>query len=167
MGPTAQSPEVPAPALVAAHLRRAVGDLIRATRSTVDALAPIPAAVMDLLERGGPMTTADLAARREVRHQTMAVTVKELLDLGYLDAVPHEVDGRKKVLRLTPDGKRALDNDREGRVKRMSDAVEHSLTEDEVQLLDAALGLIDKVAATIAEDLAPGDGRRGPITGDW
>jgi DNA-binding MarR family transcriptional regulator len=167
MSLTVQSPEVPAAALVAAHLRRAVGDLVRATRSTVDALAPIPAAVMDLLDRGGPMTTADLATRREVRHQTMAVIVKELLDLGYVDAVPHEVDRRKKVLRLTLDGKRALDADREGRVKRMSDAVERSLAEEEVQLLDAALGLIDRVTATIAEDLAPGDRRRGPITGDW
>ena len=39
------------------------------------------------------MTFSDLAARRRVRPQTMAVTVKELLEAGYLATNPHPVDG--------------------------------------------------------------------------
>jgi DNA-binding MarR family transcriptional regulator len=153
-------------ALVAARLRVTVGELVRATRSE-DVLSPIPAAAMDLLDRGGPMTTADLAARRQVRHQTMAVTVKELLDDGYLASVPHAVDGRKKLLSLTAAGKRALENDREGRVKRLADAIKDALSDDERHVLFEALGLIARVTVNISARTEHSNNAYGPLTGDW
>jgi len=47
---------------VAARLRVSVGEPVLAIRS-VNVLSPINTVVMDLLDREGPMTTADLAAR--------------------------------------------------------------------------------------------------------
>jgi len=44
----------------------------------------MPAAVMDLLDRCGPMTTSDLAALRQVRQQTTAATVKDIVAAGYV-----------------------------------------------------------------------------------
>jgi DNA-binding MarR family transcriptional regulator len=154
------------PALVAARLRATVGELVRATR-TADTLGPIPAAVMDLLDRDGPMTTADLAARRQVRHQTMAVTVKELLDSGYLASAPHARDGRKKVLSLTADGRQALDDDRHGRVRRLTEAIERALNDSERRALEQALRLIDRITASVTLDAGPSETAHGPITGNW
>lgn len=149
------------PDQVAARLRTVVGELVRAARGD-DTLAPIPAAVMDLLDREGALTTADLAARRRVRHQTMAVTITDLRKLGYVSAGPHPVDGRKKVLRLTADGRSALNDDRKGRVKRLSDAVA-TLSGEEVGALADALVLIERVAAVIAGDVGSGRATRAPF----
>jgi DNA-binding MarR family transcriptional regulator len=151
---------------VAVRLRRAVGDLVRATRGD-DVLAPIPAGVMDLLDREGPLTTADLAVRRQVRHQTMAATIRELRDLGYVDAVPHPADGRMKVLSLTDAGRSALDDDRKGRVRRLADAIGGSLSGEEVRVLAQALTLIERVTAAVAAGTGPVRPGRSPITGDW
>ncbi|MQY21227.1 MarR family winged helix-turn-helix transcriptional regulator [Nocardia macrotermitis] len=152
---------------LAADLRASVGALVRSTRS-VDQLAPIPAAVLDLLDRRGPMTTADLAASRGVRHQTMATAVKELTGAGYLAAGPDPSDARKKVLTLTGAGKEAIDRDRHRRVGLLARALEDGLDEDERRVLAHALALIDRVTRTIAGSVAasptPGD---GPITGAW
>jgi DNA-binding MarR family transcriptional regulator len=152
--------------LLAADLRVTVVELVRATRS-VDALSPIPAAVLDLLDRDGPMTTADLAARRQVRHQSMAVTTKELLEVGSLEAAPHPVDGRKKVLNITDAGKRALNDDRDNRVKRLADAIKSTLSDNERLLLADALKLIDRITATISGDINDTTKGRGLVTGDW
>jgi DNA-binding MarR family transcriptional regulator len=161
------SPAVPAdPAQVAARLRRAVGGLVRATRRA-DVLDPIPAAVMDLLDREGPMTTADLAASRQVRHQTMAATVKDLKDAGYITAVPHRDDGRKKVLGLTEHGRAALDDDRGSRVRQLAGAIEGTLSNEEVHTLSRALELLERVTAAITGNTSSPGPEPAPITGDW
>jgi DNA-binding MarR family transcriptional regulator len=158
---------VPAdPAQVAARLRRAVGGLVRATRRA-DVLAPIPAAAMDLLDRQGPMTTADLAASRQVRHQTMAATVKDLRDVGYITAVPDQDDGRKKVLSLTARGRAALDDDRGSRVRQLAGAIADTLSDEEVHTLAQALMLLERVTVAITGNIGPPESEPAPITGDW
>ncbi|HEX3488899.1 MAG TPA: MarR family transcriptional regulator [Streptosporangiaceae bacterium] len=154
------------PGQVAARLRLAVAALVRATRGA-DVLAPIPAAVLDLLDREGPMTTADLAARRQVRHQTMAATVRELHDLGYVAAVPDGADGRKKLLSLTAAGRAVLDDDRQSRVRRLAEAIGRTLSNDERSALAQALPLVERISVTITEETVPPRPERPPITGDW
>jgi DNA-binding MarR family transcriptional regulator len=151
------------PGQVAARLRHAVGDLVRATRGQ-DVLAPVLAAVLDLLDRDGPLTTAELAARRQVRHQTMAANVGELRDLGYLNAAPHPADGRMRVLTLTAAGRAALEADRAARVHRLAGALERSLSGEEAHDLARAIALIERVTAAVA---AGGDHGQPPVTGDW
>src|SRR4051794_39245322 len=80
------------PAALAHRLRGCVGNLVRATRSS-DRMSPTAAAVLDLLDRQGPMTVADLAAARGVRHQSMAANAGELLEVGYLERSSHPLDG--------------------------------------------------------------------------
>lgn len=151
---------------LANHLRATVGALVRATR-TVDRLAPIPAAVLDLIDLHGPQTTAELAAGRGVRHQTMAATVKELADAGYLEAAPDPDDGRKKLLGLTAHGRNALDADRRRRVSRLTEALGEALSEDERRAVADALTLLDRVTATLVEKGHASPVERGPITGAW
>jgi DNA-binding MarR family transcriptional regulator len=155
----------PDSARLAADLRSSVSDLVRAAR-VADRLGPIPASVLDLLDRRGAMTTADLAAGRQVRHQTMAATVKELIDAGLVATRPDPSDARKKLLDLTPEGKSAIDADRGDRVGLLAGALDATLDADERRLLARALTLLDRVAAAVA-DAAPAGGDRGPISGAW
>ena len=155
------------PNTVAARLRVTTGELVRAVRTT-DALPPIKAAVLDLLDRRGPMTTADLAAARQVRHQTMAATVKELVAAGHVAAVQDAHDGRKKFLHLTSPGRDALDHDRKDRVGRLTEALARTLGQSELQDLADALALIDRVTAAMSQHAdTPGTPDRGPVTGGW
>ncbi|ROR44666.1 MarR family winged helix-turn-helix transcriptional regulator [Kitasatospora cineracea] len=172
----------PAAERLAAELRTAISGLVRAGRPH-DQLAPIPATVLDLLDRQGPMTTAELAASRGVRHQTMAATVKELTEAGHLTAGPHPDDARKKVLTLTARGRNAIEADRRQRVGLLARALTASLDESEQLLLARALPLLDRIAAELGAtdeaDEADGAGGastagsagragdRGPISGAW
>ncbi|WAL71513.1 MarR family transcriptional regulator [Kitasatospora sp. YST-16] len=167
---------------LAAELRAAISGLVRAGRPH-DQLAPIPATVLDLLDRQGPMTTAELAASRGVRHQTMAATVKELTEAGHLTAGPHPDDARKKVLTLTTQGRNAIEADRRQRVGLLARALTASLDESERLLLARALPLLDRIATELGATDDAGDadgageastagsagraGDRGPISGAW
>ena len=160
------SEPVPSPDELAAHLRAAVSDLVRSTRP-IDRLAPIPAGVLDLLDVRGAMTTADLAASRGVRHQTMAATVRELTDAGYLAAEPDPGDARKKILTLTASGKSALDADRRQRIGVLAEALDKALDEEERRVLARALDLIDRITGMVGGALHARSAGDGTITGAW
>lgn len=165
--PAAAAP--PTAGEIAAHLRTTVSALVRGTRA-VDQLAPAPASVLDLLDRRGPMTTADLAASRQVRHQTMAVIVKELTNAGFLDTEADPADARKKILTLTAAGQAALDADRRLRLAALAEAVDEALDEDERRDLARALDLIDRITRSVGRVSRPpqaGPAATGPITGAW
>lgn len=157
--------EPPSAAELAAHLRSAISALVRTTRPT-DQLAPSPAAVLDLLDTRGPLTTADLAAARGVRHQTMAATVKDLAEAGHLTAEPDPADARKKLLALTPAGASAITEERRRRVARLADAVDTALDDADRRTLARALELVDRITDAVAARRPTGpDGQ--PLTGDW
>src|SRR4051812_17023021 len=84
----------------AEDLRQTIGNLVRAVRGA-DTMPAGAAAVLGHLDRGGPQTTADLAHRRGVSHQSAAKSVKELLGDGLVRAEPHPTDGRKLLLHIT------------------------------------------------------------------
>ena len=149
----------PTPVELAVRLRAAVGVLVRATRGA-DRLAPIPAAVLELLGRG-PTTTAELAESRGVRHQTMAATVRELMEAGYVAAAPDPDDARKKVLTVTDSGRGALDEDRRRRVALIAGGIETALGPQDRSDLAHAIDLLERITATVS-----GHGGE-PITGAW
>ncbi|MFC8390798.1 MULTISPECIES: MarR family winged helix-turn-helix transcriptional regulator [unclassified Streptomyces] len=155
----------PLPGELAARLRAVVGTLVRSAR-TVDRLASVPAAVLGLLDTGGPMTTADLAAARGVRHQTMAATVRELTDAGFLAVHPDPDDARRKVLTLTGEGKETLDADRRQRVGVLTDALEETLDEEDRRALAHALDLIERISGSIRGGRSFA-GEREFNTGSW
>jgi DNA-binding MarR family transcriptional regulator len=154
-----------APDRLAAELRRTIAGLVRATRTRGDRLAPIPGAVLDLLDRDGPMTTAELAASRGVRHQTMAVTVRELTEARWVGQGPDPADARKKILTLTPEGRSVLAADRRDRTALLAQALIAALDDDERRVVAHALPLFDRMAAAIVRT-GPAIGGGSP-TGAW
>lgn len=159
MSTESSAAHAPTPVELAVRLRAAVGVLVRATRGA-DRLAPIPAAVLELLGRG-PMTTAELAEGRGVRHQTMAATVKELTEVGYVAAAPDPGDARKKILTLTDSGRGALDEDRRRRIALIAGGIETALGPQDRSDLAHAIDLLERISATVS---GPGG---EPVTGAW
>lgn len=61
--------------------------------------------VLNHMVRLGKLETpAQLASAFQVARPTMTNTVQKLEAKGYVDVVPHETDGRSKIVRITPAG---------------------------------------------------------------
>ncbi|GAA4995281.1 MarR family winged helix-turn-helix transcriptional regulator [Kitasatospora paranensis] len=142
--PDAEGPDA-ATLELAAELRNAVGELVRALRPG-DELPQNQAAVLGRLVREGPHTTSELAALQRVRHQSMARTVALLTEAGLVAQHPHPTDGRKLVLTATPDGTAALHAQRARREGEIAAAITRRLTPDEQRLLREAVPLLRRLS---------------------
>ncbi|TWV30610.1 MarR family transcriptional regulator [Streptomyces misionensis] len=133
---------------LAEELRLTVGQLVRAVR-TADTMPPGEAAVLGYLDRGGPLTTADIAQQRRVSHQSAAKAVKELLGQGLVRAEAHPRDGRKLLLHLTPAGSGRLAEERRRRAASLGAAIGEVLDREERETLAAALPLLSRLTARL------------------
>jgi DNA-binding MarR family transcriptional regulator len=133
---------------LAEGLRSAIGRLVRTVRE-VDTLAPGEAAVLGLVDREGPQTTAEVAQRRGVRHQSVAKSVKELVAEGLLAAEAHPTDGRKLLLHLTEAGRDRLDDERRSRADKLAAAIDEDLTTAERRDLERCVALLSRLAGYV------------------
>ncbi len=90
----------------AAELMQAVGILLRRVRGEAgkEGLSWSQAAALGRLDRGGPMTTAELARAEMVKPQSMGTLLAELEQEGLVQRDPHPTDGRQILFSLTPAG---------------------------------------------------------------
>ena len=129
----------------AGELRLALGRLVRRVRA--ESSVPLgQLAVLGVLDREGPRTTSDLAAAQQVRHQSMARTVGQLVALGHVAQAPHPSDGRKTVLSVTAAGRARLEDERTRRVDWLARAIEEQLTPEELRVLRRATALLERLA---------------------
>lgn len=131
---------------LAERLRTSIGRFVRATRSHADALPSPLAATMGLLDREGDASTAHLAQRRGVRHQSQSGAVKDLEALGYVARLEDPQDRRAFLITLTERGRAALDSDRRTRRDWVAQAMEALLSPDEQAQLDALPRLLDRLS---------------------
>lgn len=131
---------------IAGALRVAIGTLVRRARTT-DPMPLGQAAVLGFLDRERPMSISELAARQQVRHQSMARTVGRLVDLGYVEQRPHPDDKRKVLVTLTGAGSQALAARRRRRTDWLAEAISTELTVAERRKLEACIPLLDRLAA--------------------
>jgi DNA-binding MarR family transcriptional regulator len=130
---------------LAADLRDALGKIVRRLRGEPG--FPLPqGAALGQLDRGGPQSVSDLAAAAHMRPQSMAQTVKDLEESGYVARRPDPADGRRAILELTPAGREALVAQRRSRDDWLAAALERELTADERALLAEAAPLLRKIA---------------------
>ncbi|MFJ6216980.1 MarR family transcriptional regulator [Streptomyces sp. NPDC092296] len=131
---------------IASDLRAVLGSLVRSARHTDD-MPAAQAAALGFLDREGPMTTSELAARQQVRHQSMARAVGRLLEQGLADQQPHPEDRRKVLITLTEPGRRALYARRERRADWLAEAIAAELSAAEQQRLADCVDLLGRLAA--------------------
>lgn len=136
---------------LAEELRQSIGRLVRATR-TVDTMRAGEAAVLGFLDRGGPLTTAEIADRRGVTHQSAAATVKALAATGLVRGEPHPVDGRKVLLHLSAAGRTRLRRERTRRAHTLGTAIRETLTAAEQARLRECTALLARLSSYLVEE---------------
>ncbi|MFJ4090485.1 MarR family winged helix-turn-helix transcriptional regulator [Kitasatospora sp. NPDC089913] len=130
---------------LAADLRGAIGELVRALRPD-DALPQNQAGVLGLLVRDDrARTVAELAVLQRVRHQSMARTVALLTEAGLVTQQPHTTDRRKLLVTATEAGRAALYEQRARREARIASAIEARLSPDERETLRSAVALLRRL----------------------
>jgi len=135
----------------AAALRLAVSLLMRRLREVSaegDLTAP-ELSTLSLIDRGGPITIADLARRQQITPQATGATVASLGAAGLLakESDPH--DKRRSLFTLNDAGRQALHSGRSATVDRMADALRESFTADEIATVAAAAPLVERIASLL------------------
>ncbi|WP_213814463.1 MarR family winged helix-turn-helix transcriptional regulator [Glaciihabitans sp. dw_435] len=128
------------------QLRAAIGQFVRAGRAETDTLPPAYIETMGFLIREGPLSVADLARRRQIRHQSQSATITELRALGFVDRSADPGDGRGWLIELTPSGTEeilALRARRAALIGQLS----ARLTDEERQILARIPGILLKLAS--------------------
>jgi len=135
----------PATTPLAHELRETLGRVVRRLR-----VEPGPSvgrmAVLGRLDRDGPSSISDLAARENMRPQSMAQTIHDLEADGLVSRRPDPSDGRRAFIELTTAGLDLLQTTRARRETWLSDALERELDPSERTLLHEALTLLRRIA---------------------
>jgi DNA-binding MarR family transcriptional regulator len=130
---------------LAHELRETLGRVVRRLRAE-----PGPSvgrlAVLGRLDRDGPSSISDLAARERMRPQSMAQIVHDLEAAGLVSRRPDPADGRRAFNELTAAGRDLLQTTRVGRETWLTEVLERELDPDERALLQDALGLLSRIA---------------------
>ena len=129
----------------ASELRIVLGQLVRRLRAE-HRLPLSHGTVLARLERQGPATTSNLAAAERVRPQSMAQTIVDLEEAGFVSRTPDPSDRRQVLITVTDDGLAALAEDRAGREGWLAQAIASELTPEEQDVIMRAVPLLRRLA---------------------
>lgn len=101
-------------------------------------------AVLKRLEQGGS-TTADLARAELITPQAMGTLVATLEQAGYVARREDARDARRRLVTLTPAGRKALAANRAARHRWLAGEIAEHFDADEQRTLAAALALLRKL----------------------
>ncbi len=132
----------------AGDLRALVGRLSRRLRQTsmVGEMTLPQASVLSVLEREGPATPGVLATRERISPQSMGTILVSLEALGLVSRTPDPTDGRRLVISLTEAGLQVIHGARRQKEERLAQALANNFTDEEQQVLMAALPLLERLA---------------------
>jgi DNA-binding MarR family transcriptional regulator len=131
---------------LAEKLRHTLGKFVRAIRLQADTPTTTQSETLGLLDRHGPLSVAELAGFRNVRHQSMRLVVCQLEEHGLVGRLPNPADGRSQLLSITAKGQDQLSQSREARASKIASIIEERLSDQERQTLHAAIAIIDRLS---------------------
>jgi DNA-binding MarR family transcriptional regulator len=102
-------------------------------------------AVLKRLDRAGAATTADLARAELITPQAMGGLVATLEAAGYVARRDDAEDGRRRVVTVTPAGRKVLAASRAARHRWLASLIAEHFDADEQRTLAAALALLSKL----------------------
>src|ERR1700721_1965184 len=96
------------------ELSAAIGLLVRRLRQRKASgeLTMPESTCLSRLDREGPATSSELAKQQQISPQSMGATLSGLEERGLVERRPDPGDGRKVVMSLTAQGRRALEQRR-------------------------------------------------------
>jgi DNA-binding MarR family transcriptional regulator len=128
----------PAPPL-AAHLRLAVARTARKLRQEAGGgLSPSQTSALAVVERHGPLTPSDLAARERVQRPTATRVITNLEAAGLVSKTPDPDDRRSCLVAVTPRGAALLDEVRTRKDAYLAERLRKLPAEDRATLRRAA-----------------------------
>ena len=135
---------------VADALHSAAIHLLRGVRKedVQTGIGPARLSALSVLVFAGPMRLSDLARVEQVKPPTMTKVIAGLEAAGLVRRRLDEDDGRAVKLEATARGTKLLQNGRRRRVARLSAALD-GLEPHEIDVLDRAAGIIERVSLTI------------------
>jgi DNA-binding MarR family transcriptional regulator len=129
---------------VAEALRGAAGRFVREVRLRAEGMPAGQAAVLGHLARDGQMAITDLADRQQVRHQSMARTVKLLADQSLVELHPDDADRRRVLVRISHRGQQRLGQERGQRSAAIAAAI-GALPSEQQDRLKTVPALLDSL----------------------
>jgi DNA-binding MarR family transcriptional regulator len=132
---------------LAGELRLVLGHLVRRLRAE-HRFSLSQGSVLGRLDREGTASIGDLALAERVRPQSMTQTIADLESCGLIARRADPGDGRRTLIELTDNGRETLEADRRSRDGWLAGAIERELSPSEQQLLERAVLLLQRVAAS-------------------
>ncbi len=134
--------------ILAESLRDTLSRFVRGVRSQTDTPTTSQSETLLLLERGGPLSVAELANCRNVRHQSMRLVTAQLETEGLIRRLPNPADGRSQLLSITEKGREELSRSRRARTSKIAALIEERLSEEDRRTLEAAIPVIERLCQT-------------------
>ncbi|MNE30125.1 MarR family protein [compost metagenome] len=130
---------------LAEALRVALSRFIRGVKTGAQTPTTSQSETLSLLDREGPLSVAQLADRRNVRHQSMRLVVGQLETEKLIGKMPNPADRRSELLFLTEEGRTSLCRARQARTAKIAERIEERLSEEDRRALDAAIRIIERL----------------------
>jgi Transcriptional regulators len=130
---------------LAENLRVVVGRFVRRIKAEAKTPTTAQSETLSLLDREGPLSVAELADRRGVRHQSMRLVAGQLEADGLIRKTPNPADGRSQLLAITDGGRVELFRARQARASQIARLIEERLSDEEKRTLEAAVRLIERL----------------------
>jgi DNA-binding MarR family transcriptional regulator len=132
---------------LATHLRLTLVRTARRLRQEAGSdLSPSLTAALSTVERHGPMTPSELAARERIQRPTATRVLARLEDNGLVERTPDPHDGRSSLVAATPAARALLDELRTRKTAFLAARLER-LGPDDRAVLDRAAGILERMLA--------------------
>ena len=132
---------------LATRLRLAITRTARRLRQEAgEALSPSQGAALAVIERHGPLTPSELAARERIQRPTATRVLARLEELGLTARTPDPHDRRSSLVAATAEGQALLDELRTRKTAFLAERLER-LEADERAVLDRAADILERMLA--------------------
>jgi DNA-binding MarR family transcriptional regulator len=133
------------PVEVAGRLRMSAFRLTRLLRhQDAEGFAPTLSAALATIDRQGPLTLGELAAREHVAPPSITKAVEKLVTAGLVTRVPDATDRRVVRVRVTAAGRRRMAQIRSRRTAWLADRLA-ALSPADLAALDAATDVLERL----------------------
>ena len=130
---------------LAVRLRLAITRTSRRLRQEAGTgLSPSLTAALATVDRHGPVTPSELAARERVQRPTATRLVSRLEELGLLQRAADPLDRRSSLLSVTPEGRELLGEMRKRKTAYLAHRIEGLEREDRATL-DRAAAILERL----------------------
>ena len=132
---------------LAGHLRLTIVRAARRLRQEAGSdLSPSLTAALSTVERHGPMTPSELAARERIQRPTAMRVIARLAEEGLVERTPDPHDGRSSLVAATPAARDLLAELRTRKTAFLAERLER-LDPEERAVLDRAADILEGMLA--------------------